>query len=743
MSLKSDSHCSKAKDHQPRTASCKSSRGSLRSSETRRKTSSVQGNNDAAYRDAADVDEHDYELQGREQNKRFEIGLSNNVHKTSFAHQIPRQAGPLQNVEPYPYRTGFDLHHDAVSKILPSAPAMGYEYGRGMDLRGGTSEPSIKSRNQSQYSGEPAWLEPGPTAGYHGPEEKDYLPSRFANIHQPEETDQTWQAHSDRGPQALKVDRPSVVSPGETLGDVYDSYYNASPEYDQLQGQNMQDEHWRSGNGEALQSHRAPRIAVNRQFDLTIDEQLQSSQTELDTTKMSGRGQPWDSTTRQPRAKSAEQPHQSTAFPRPVIQQVTSLQQARNLDFAIGCDTPESHKITSQQFSAKARNAPVEARPQASGPYYYQHRQQPMSVAQNQISGVRRNDFRGAVAFQEDVQPQRYRSPALRTPSSNPHQTHILDDSHSKDQQRLIIAQTEVSRTDQIQNPGSRASAISHASPVSPLSSLSANPDALPQHPSPVRPGLIQKPPPTQAPKPAPVRNYNNRPSAFQHSDADYQASPSRSQKAIESVPITHDELDLLKMTTKTNPSDYKTQLVLAKKMVEAAHVLADEGGRADQKQRNKNREKYIFEAHKLVKKLVSNGYPDAMFYLGDCHSRGLLGLAVDPKDAFILYQSAAKAGHAQAAYRVAVCCEMGQEEGGGTRRDPLKAIQWYKRAATLGDTPAMYKMGMIQLKGLLAQAKNPKDALIWLKRAADRADAENPHALHELVSSTWVWESK
>ena len=206
-----------------------------------------------------------------------------------------------------------------------------------------------------------------------------------------------------------------------------------------------------------------------------------------------------------------------------------------------------------------------------------------------------------------------------------------------------------------------------------------------------------------------------------------------RSQEQRRSNPITAYDLNLLQQSARANPSDMKLQLKLAKKFVEAASVLSDEGGRADIKTRNKNREKYILDAHKLVKKLVAAGSPEAMFYLADCHGQGLLGLEVDPKEAFNLYQSAAKAGHAQSAYRVAVCCEMGHEEGGGTRRDPLKAMQWYKRAATLGDPPAMYKMGMILLKGLLGQQKNPREAMSWLKRAADRADEENPHALHEL----------
>jgi TPR repeat protein len=206
--------------------------------------------------------------------------------------------------------------------------------------------------------------------------------------------------------------------------------------------------------------------------------------------------------------------------------------------------------------------------------------------------------------------------------------------------------------------------------------------------------------------------------------------SPESKDKA---PPVTLQELNLLQQQVRANPNDHATALKLAKKLVEAVSVLANEGGKADAKTTAKNREKYSFDAHKLLKKLVSAGYPEAMFYLADCHGSGRLGLEVDPKEAFTLYQSAAKLNHPQSAYRVAVCCEMGAEEGGGTRRDPLKAIQWYKRAATLGDTPAMYKMGMILLKGLLSQPKNPREALSWLKRAAERADAENPHALHEL----------
>jgi TPR repeat protein len=200
------------------------------------------------------------------------------------------------------------------------------------------------------------------------------------------------------------------------------------------------------------------------------------------------------------------------------------------------------------------------------------------------------------------------------------------------------------------------------------------------------------------------------------------------------SGPITFQELAKLREAVRGQPQNQAQQLRLAKKLVEAAVVLADENGAADARTTQRNRENYVNEAYKLVKKLVANSYPEAIFYLADCYGTGDLGLSVDPKEAFVLYQSAAKLGHGPSAYRTAVCCEMGQENGGGTRKDPLKAVQWYRRGAALGDSPAMYKLGMILLKGHMGQPANLSEAIIWLERAAKAADADNPHALHELA---------
>ncbi|KXL48459.1 hypothetical protein M433DRAFT_63189 [Acidomyces richmondensis BFW] len=257
---------------------------------------------------------------------------------------------------------------------------------------------------------------------------------------------------------------------------------------------------------------------------------------------------------------------------------------------------------------------------------------------------------------------------------------------------------------------------------------LPNNPDALPQHPTPVRPGLMEGG--GQRPvRPPPVRNYDTA------SVASSRSSNARKASIDLQKPVTHAELDALRADCAANPGSYSKSLLLAKKLVEAGSILANEGGRVDARTAAKNREKYILDAYKRVKKLVTAGYPEAQFYLADCYGQGLLGLEPDTKEAFNLYQAAAKQNHAQAAYRTAVCCEMGPEEGGGTRKDLAKALQWYRRAAALGETAAMYKVGIVALKGLLGQPRNVGDAIIWLNRAADRADDANPHAIHELAT--------
>jgi len=124
-----------------------------------------------------------------------------------------------------------------------------------------------------------------------------------------------------------------------------------------------------------------------------------------------------------------------------------------------------------------------------------------------------------------------------------------------------------------------------------------SDPDLLPAHPPPVRAGLLQeaggRSTPAHTPPP-PIRQYE-----------DDRKTDRPSPPSVE-APVTLEELERLRDQVASRPNDYRLQLKLAKKMVEAASTLAIEGGRADIKTTRKNREKYIFDAHKLVKKLAT-----------------------------------------------------------------------------------------------------------------------------------------
>ncbi|KAI5474723.1 chitin synthase activator [Pseudohyphozyma bogoriensis] len=197
--------------------------------------------------------------------------------------------------------------------------------------------------------------------------------------------------------------------------------------------------------------------------------------------------------------------------------------------------------------------------------------------------------------------------------------------------------------------------------------------------------------------------------------------------------PITKASVDEYRARIKADP-DPEAQFNFAKYLIEAAKKISSSAG--DEKAAKKYRDALLAESVKLIKRLATQGvglgkpaYADAQFFLANCLGNGSLGLQVDHEKAYNLYVQASKQNHSSATYRTAVCNEV----GAGTRRDHARAVLFYRKASALGDTAGMYKLGMILLNGLLGQQKNLKEAVTWLKRAANQADEDNPHALHEL----------
>ncbi|KAF8810704.1 HCP-like protein [Phlegmacium glaucopus] len=208
-------------------------------------------------------------------------------------------------------------------------------------------------------------------------------------------------------------------------------------------------------------------------------------------------------------------------------------------------------------------------------------------------------------------------------------------------------------------------------------------------------------------------------------------APSSTKSKAVDlsAPPFTKEYIDQYRQRIKADP-DPEAHFLYAKYLIDAAKYIRT--AHKDQRAAKKYTEILVGESLKVVRRLATQGeaYDEAQFFLANCYGTGALGLQVDHERAYHLYLQAAKQNHAAASYRVAVCNEI----GAGTKKELPRAAAFYRKAASLGDTPAMYKLGMILLNGALGEQKNPREAISWLKRAAEQADEDNPHALHELA---------
>lgn len=171
----------------------------------------------------------------------------------------------------------------------------------------------------------------------------------------------------------------------------------------------------------------------------------------------------------------------------------------------------------------------------------------------------------------------------------------------------------------------------------------------------------------------------------------------------------------------KTNDPDL--QFEFAAFMVEASRAMTDEDA--------KKRDELVKEGLALLRKLADRGHADSQYFLADCYANAI-GTTKNKPDfdkAFQLFVQASKHGHADAAYRASLC----YEHGWGCRKDYAKSLQFYKKSASAGHPGAMYRLGIAELKGQCGLSVNPRDGVKWLKRAAESANEEFPHALHEL----------
>ena len=136
-----------------------------------------------------------------------------------------------------------------------------------------------------------------------------------------------------------------------------------------------------------------------------------------------------------------------------------------------------------------------------------------------------------------------------------------------------------------------------------------------------------------------------------------------------------------------------------------------------------------LMEAKHLLQKLSDKSYPFAQYYLADGFASGLFNKGKeDYGQAFPLFVAASKHGHAESGYRAALCYEFGW----GCRKDPAKAVQFYRQSASKNHPGAMTRLGRACLSGDLGLNKY-REGLKWLKRATDSADIQYNAAPYHL----------
>lgn len=137
-----------------------------------------------------------------------------------------------------------------------------------------------------------------------------------------------------------------------------------------------------------------------------------------------------------------------------------------------------------------------------------------------------------------------------------------------------------------------------------------------------------------------------------------------------------------------------------------------------------------VKEARQILQKLSDRSYPFAQYYLADGYTSGLFSSGkADYDRAFPLFVSAGKHGHAEASYRAALCYEYGW----GCRKDPAKAVQFYRQSASKNHPGAMLRLGKACLLGDMGLGNRYREGLKWLKRATDSADYQYNSAPYEL----------
>ena len=147
-------------------------------------------------------------------------------------------------------------------------------------------------------------------------------------------------------------------------------------------------------------------------------------------------------------------------------------------------------------------------------------------------------------------------------------------------------------------------------------------------------------------------------------------------------------------------------------------------------------------------------GDPGGLDEIGYMYDFGNFGVAKDPHKAREWYEKAADLGVSNSMKRIGDFYAAGEEYGYGVPKDIHKAMEWYKKAADLGHTDAMCNIGDIYRvdadgdfygEGIIfskSRSEGYHKSLEWYKKAADLGDTTAMyHIAYYLYQSDITYE--
>ena len=105
---------------------------------------------------------------------------------------------------------------------------------------------------------------------------------------------------------------------------------------------------------------------------------------------------------------------------------------------------------------------------------------------------------------------------------------------------------------------------------------------------------------------------------------------------------------------------------------------------------------------------------------LGYAYTEGLGGLPKNPVEAVNWFRKAAAQGDPQAETILGVDYANGE---GGLPKNPVEALKWFRKAVEQGYAPAEYNLGVCYDNGEGGLPKNPIEAVQWYRKAAAQGD--------------------